>query len=107
LYYGAFAMLHLMFNPTTKESPDMPRAKSTEIYSVTVPGLKPLYVEAQGKQEARATVVRTIKIDKLSGRELRDVIGSGARIIDGSEANLGDDVPTDPTTAGQQSLPVE
>lgn len=85
-----------------KES-HMPRTKSTEVYEVTIPtAAKPVYVEAQGKQEARAIAIKGITVEKLSGREVRDLIAAGKTILDGSENGADDD--TDPTTAGQQSL---
>ncbi len=81
----------------------MPRTKSTEVYEVTIPtARKPIYVEAQGKQEARAIALAGVTVAKLSGREVRDLIAAGTVIIDGSD----EPAATDPTTTGQQSLPI-
>jgi hypothetical protein len=96
-------LFHLLHS-TNQGNPDMPRTKSTEVYEVTIPtARKPIYVEAQGKQEARAIALKNVTVEKLSGREVRDLIAAGTAIIDGSDVK----VVEDPTTAGQQSLPVE
>ena len=65
----------------------MARTKSTDVYEVILPiTAKRIYVEAQGKQDAKSIITSGITINKLSGREVRDVIASGATIIDGSDA---------------------
>lgn len=69
----------------------MAKTKTTEVYSVTiVDGLKPVYVEAQGKQEARTIALKGVKVAKLSGREVRDLLASDTVILDGSENVAGD-----------------
>lgn len=63
----------------------MARTKSTEVYEVSIPHARVVYVEAQGKQEAKSIAVHGITVTKLSGREVRDLVAAGKTIIDGTE----------------------
>ena len=81
----------------------MAKTKTTDVYEVTMPRSRTtIFVEAQGKQEAKAIAHAQTTVTKLSGREVRDIIAAGKTIIDGSEPLPTE--PEDPTTKGQGDL---